>query len=74
MAYKKIGGWIVKDKLFTQIKFANELWYFSNEKHRQYHLIFIGWYDESSLGVLFTINILWISLQIGFPWYRSKRK
>ena len=65
---KRLGGWIIKDKLFAQIKVSTELWYFarrdgSNEK--QVTLFFVGWYEAKGQAKLFTINILWISVQIG---------
>ena len=66
MAHKKFSKWLYKNKLFLQIKIANELWYFSRENEKQYHLIFIGWYEiENSNAKLFTINLLNFSLQIG---------
>ena len=68
MAHKKIGGWIIPGKLFAQIKVANELWYYSRRdesKERQYHLLFVGWYQIGDVGKLFTVNFLWLSIQIG---------
>lgn len=71
MAYKQMGGWLIKYKLFTQIRIANELWYYGRKdgsNERQYQLFFVGWYDTGVKARLFTINILWVSLQVGFPW------
>ena len=66
MAHKKFSKWAFKNKLFLQIKIANELWYYSRENEKENHLIFIGWYQrENQIGKLFTINLFNFSLQIG---------
>jgi hypothetical protein len=72
---KKFGGWIIKDKLHAQIKIANELWWTTLERpFRQYHLVFIGWYEQGEFGKLFTFNVLFVSIQVGLGLKNKKRK
>lgn len=69
MAHKRIGGWLIPGRLYAQAKIANELWYFSrrdNSDEKQVALFFVGWYERMGPAKLFTVNILWLSLQIGF--------
>lgn len=69
MAHKKLGGWVIKNKLFAQIKIANELWSFSRKdgsNQKQVHLFFVGWYEKDGAAKLFTITCLWLSIQVGF--------
>lgn len=71
MSFKRFGGWVIEDKLYVTLRVANELWTFTREKDDhsecQTSLLFIGWFDRSeSTGRLFTINILWFSMIIGF--------
>lgn len=69
MAHKKFGGWIIDKKLFFQLKVANELWYYERRggtEERQTHLFFVGWYGKPNYKAkLLTINILWVSVQLG---------
>lgn len=71
MAHKKVAGWIIPDKLFVQVKIANELWGYSRRDgtgEQQTHLFFVGWYDvPGQKGKLFSMSILWLSIQIGLP-------
>ena len=69
MAHKSIGGWLIKDKFFAQMKIANELWSFSRRDgsdEKQTQLLFIGWYGKDTGVKLFSINFLWLSFQFGF--------
>lgn len=69
MAYKRLGGWLIPGKLYAQAKIANDLWYFSRRDdsgEKQVSLFFIGWYECRGSAKLFTINILWLSFQVGF--------
>jgi len=68
MAHKQLGGWIIKNKVFAQIKVAGELWSFARKDdsgEKQTHLIFVGWYDKNNKNKLFSITILWVSIQFG---------
>lgn len=69
MAHRSLGGWLIPNRLFLQLKVANELWYFSRKdgsNERQVSLFFVGWYDQQPLKAkLFTIIILWLSFQAG---------
>ena len=67
---KRIGGWLVENKFFVQLKFSTELWSFSrrdNSGEIEQHLFFVGWYENTNhfIGKMLTINILWLSLQVG---------
>ena len=69
MAHKKFGGWVIEDKLYFQFKISDELWYYtrnSDTNEKQVSLLFIGWYENGDKAKLFTINFLWISIQMGF--------
>lgn len=67
---RRVGGWLIENKFFVQVKFSTELWSFSrgdNSGEIEQHLFFIGWYENTnhSVGKMLTINILWLSLQVG---------
>jgi len=70
MPHKRIGGWLIKDKLYLVLKIANELWYYSrkgDKGEKQMHLLFVGWYElPGGEAKLFTFNVLWVSIQLGF--------
>jgi len=73
MAFKRIGGWIVKDKIFAQVKIANELWSFGKDKpakedgEYQVQFFHIGYYSKPQYNSkIWSITILWILIQIGF--------
>ncbi len=71
MAHKRISGWFFNERLYLSAKIANELWYYGSElddvKSIQKHLIFIGWYEHKITKTkLFTLNILFVSLQVGY--------
>lgn len=73
MAFKRIGGWIVKDKLFAQVKIANELWTFGKDKainkdaEYQVQLFHFGYYKKPSYaGKIYCLTILWMTIQVGF--------
>lgn len=69
MAHKKLGGWLLQDRLYVQLKIANELWTYDRKDGSgecATHLFFVGWYAVSGQEAkLLTINALWISLQVG---------
>ena len=68
MANKKIGGWLIDKKLFAQVKVATDLWYFSRRdgsNEKQVSLFFIGWYEREGPAKLWTMTILWVSVQVG---------
>lgn len=66
MAHIRLGGWLLKRRLFAQVKLANQLWWHDGVRgERQTHLFFLGWYDAGGTGRLFTLILLGISVQIG---------
>ena len=70
MAHRRFVLWLFKDRLFVQLKLANELWYYSRNDgsgEKQVSMFFVGWYErEGSRARLLTINALWLSIQAGF--------
>lgn len=70
MATKRLGGWIIQDKLYAQIKVADELWYFGRRDdsgERQVSLFFFGWFEREGMKAkMLTITVLWVSVQLGF--------
>lgn len=65
MAHRILGGWVIPRKLFVQVKVSNELWYYGRSDERQYHLVFIGWYDKGLRARIIAIDILWVSIHVG---------
>lgn len=69
MAHKKFGEWIIKKKLFAQVKVANELWSYARRdgtREQQTHLLFLGWCGiPGQRAKMLTVNNLWLSVQVG---------
>ena len=71
MAHKKFGRWFCNDRFFSQVKIANELWFYGrmdDTEEKQFHLFFIGWYQRPGGWKLYTCCFLFVSIQIGLPW------